>query len=240
MKTEYKDPETTRTDDLNNIGTDNDKGVVPILPIRSMVAFPQMSVPFMISFQSAALIEDAMKSDQMVGLLTIKDAEIEDPVPGQLYEVGTIAKILHAKKNEEGVMVALLNGINRFKVATWHTDGPYLRANVVHAPEIVESGIELEALQRQLRDTVADVLGMMPDVAKEAADAITRIKDPLQLAYVTAFNLNLSTETRQSLLEIDSVSQKIRELLSHLTHEKEMLSIGKKIQSEVREKMNKS
>jgi ATP-dependent Lon protease len=137
-------------------------------------------------------------------------------------------------------MVALLNGINRFKVTTWRTDGPYLKANVVHAPEIVESGIELDALKRQLSDTVADVLGMMPDAAKEAANAITRIKDPLQLAYVTAFNMNLSTETRQSLLEIDSVSQKIRELLSHLTREKEMLSIGKKIQSEVREKMNKS
>lgn len=240
MKTEFKDTETAHVDNLDNIGTGDHKDVVPILPIRSMVAFPQMSVPFMISFRSAALIEEAMQNDKTVGLLTIKDAEIEDPVPGQLYEVGTIAKILHVKKNEEGVMVVLLNGVNRFKVATWHTDGPYLKANVVHAPEIVESGIELEALQRQLSDTVADVLGMMPNAAKEAAEAITRIKDPLQLAYVTAFNLNLSTEARQSLLEIDSVSQKIRELLSHLTREKEMLSIGKKIQSEVREKMNES
>ena len=108
---------------------------------------------------------------------------------------------------------------------------------MVHAPEIVETGIELEALQRQLRDTVFEVLAMTPNSTKEAAETISRIKDPLQLAYVTTFNMNLTTEVRQELLEIDSVSQKIRVLLSHLSHEKEMLSIGKKIQSEVQEKM---
>ncbi|MGD8702023.1 MAG: endopeptidase La [Desulfosarcina sp.] len=213
---------------------------VPILPIRSMVAFPQMNVPFMISFKSAAIIDDAMKADSIVGLLTIKDENTEDPVPGQLYEVGTMAKVLHAKKNEEGVMVALLSGIHRFRIGTWHPDESYLRATVVHAPEIVESGIELDVLVRQLREMVNEVLSMTPNVAKEAADTINSIKDPLKLAYVTAFNMNLSTDVRQKMLELDSVSQKIRELLSHLSHEKEMLSIGKRIQDEVREKMNKS
>ena len=108
--------------------------IIPILPVRSMVAFPQMNVPFMISFSSASMIDDAMKADRTVGLLTVKDPEIEHPVPGQLYEVGTIAKILHAKKDEEGVMVALLNGIRRFKVSTWQTDGPHLKASVASRP----------------------------------------------------------------------------------------------------------
>jgi ATP-dependent Lon protease len=154
--------------------------------------------------------------------------------------VGTIAKILHAKKNDEGVMVALLSGIRRFKVSTWQTGGPHLKASVLHAPEIVETGIELEVLQRQLRDTVFEVLAMTPNSSKEAAETISRINDPLQLAYVTTFNMNLTTEVRQELLEIDSVSQKIRVLLSHLSQEKEKLSIGKKIKSEVQEKMSKS
>jgi len=214
--------------------------IVPILPIRNMVAFPQMSAPFMISFTVAPVIEDAMKADRMVGLLTVKDADIDHPAPGQLYEVGTIAKILHAKKNEEGVMVAILSGIRRFKVDTWHAEGPLLRASVVHAPEIIETGIEIEALQRQLRETVAEVLALMPNSAAESADAIARIEDPLQLAYVTTFNMNLSTKDRQSLLETDSLSEKIRMLLGHLAHEKEVLTIGNKIKSDVQEKMGRS
>ena len=239
MKTDTNEVKDRYEDDMIEAKTDA-QDIIPILPVRSMVAFPQMSVPFMISFSSASIIDDAMKADRTVGLLTVKDPEVEHPVPGQLYEVGTIAKILHAKKNEEGVMVALLNGIRRFKVSTWQTGGPHLKASVLHAPEIVETGIELEVLQRQLRETVFEVLTMTPDSSKEAAETISRINDPLQLAYVTTFNMNLTTEVRQELLEIDSVSQKIRVLLSHLSREKEMLSIGKKIKSEVQEKMSKT
>ena len=239
MKTDTNEVKGRYEDEMIELKTDA-QDIIPILPVRSMVAFPQLSVPFMISFSSASMIEDAMKADRTVGLLTVKDPEIEHPVPGQLYEVGTIAKILHAKKDEEGVMVALLNGIRRFKVSTWQTGGPHLKASVLHAPEIVETGIELEALQRQLRDTVFEVLSMTPNSSKEAAETISRINDPLQLTYVTTFNMNLTTEVRQELLEIDSVSQKIRVLLSHLSREKEMLSIGKKIKSEVQEKMSKT
>jgi ATP-dependent Lon protease len=239
MKTDTNEVKDRYEGDMIEAKTDA-QDIIPILPVRSMVAFPQMSVPFMISFSSASIIDDAMQADRIIGLLTVKDPEIEHPAPGQLYEVGTIAKILHAKKNEEGVMVALLNGIRRFKVSTWQTGGPHLKASVVHAPEIVETGIELEVLQRQLRDTVFEVLAMTPNSSKEAAETISRIKDPLQLAYVTTFNMNLTTEVRQELLEIDSVSQKIRVLLSHLSREKEMLSIGKKIKSEVQEKMSKT
>lgn len=215
-------------------------GRVPILPVRGMVAFPQMSVPFMISFRSAPMIESVMKTDRIVGLLTVKDMQAEDPVAGQFYEVGTIAKILHVKKNEEGVMVALMNGLYRFKVATWHPEGPHLTASVDYAPETVETGIELEALQRQLVDTVKAVLSMTPEAAKEAVESIDRIKNPLQLAYVTALNVDLPVEKRQSILEMDSVSEKMRELLMHLSREKEVLDIGRRIQSEVHEKMNKS
>ena len=78
--------------------SDGFTGKIPILPVRGMVAFPRMSVPFMISFKSAPMIESVMKTDRIVGLLTIKDPKTEDPVPGQLYEVGTIAKILACQK----------------------------------------------------------------------------------------------------------------------------------------------
>ena len=194
----------------------------------------------MVSMTTASLIDDAMKKDRVVGLLTAKAPDIENPVPGELYEVGTIAKILHTHKNDDGLLVVLLKGLNRFRVSTWQTEDPYLRAKIVLAPEIVESNLEMEALERELREAVKGVMALMPNIPEEAANAITRIKDPLQLAYVTAFNLDLATEIRQSLLEIDSLNQKMRELLSLLSHEKEMLDMGKKIQTEVREKMDKS
>ena len=232
----YSDPASTE----NQVSGEEFNGKLPILPVRNMVAFPRMSVPFMISFKSAPMIESVMNADRYIGLLTIKDAQAEDPVPGQLYDIGTIAKVLHVKKNDDGAMVALMTGLHRFKVATWHPEGDHLTASVTYAPETVETGIEAEALQHQLVATVKAVLSMDAETAKEAIDAIDKIENPLQLVYVTALNVKIPVEKRQAILEMDSVSEKMRELLIHLTHEKEVLDIGQRIQSEVREKMNKS
>ena len=213
---------------------------VPILPIRGTVAYPQMKVPFLVSLKEAPMIEEAMKTDRIVGMLTVKNKNVAEPVPGELYEVGTIARVVHARKNDDGVLAVMLKGLNRFRVAAWHRGGPFLQAKIHQAPEIIESGLETEALQRQLRLRVKDVLDLTPYIPEDVAEAILGIEDPLQLAYVTAFNLDLTTETRQKLLEIDSLNQKIRELLDLLAHEKEVLDMGQKIQAEVREKMDNS
>ncbi|MDJ0884050.1 MAG: endopeptidase La [Desulfobacterales bacterium] len=217
-----------------------DTDTIPILPVRELVAFPQMTLPFMVSLESAQLIEDAVNADGHIGLVTVKDEDAEDPVPGELFEVGTLAKIMHAKKNSDGIWVVLLNALHRFRISAWEAGGPYLRAHVTQAPEIVESDLETEALQRQLLVTFQAVLAMTPDAPDEMGKTIAQIEDPLQLAYVTAFNMKLSTKRRQALLELDSVNAKLRELLARLAREKEMLSIGQKIQTEVREKMTKS
>ncbi len=213
---------------------------LPILPLRDMVAFPMMKIPVIIAGSSATLVEEAMASDRMVGLLTVKDADVEEPQPEHLYDVGTTAKILHVRNKGDGPVVALLEGAHRFRVSAWHSGGPYLEADILRTPEVLEPGNELEALQRQLKTTVKDVLSMTPNTPEEALEVISQFDDALQLTYVAATNVNLSAETRQSLLEIDSVVDKIRELLAHLSHEKEMLDIGRRIQSEIREKMDNS
>jgi ATP-dependent Lon protease len=217
-----------------------DKDMVPILPVRQMVAFPQMKVPFMVSLASSAVIDDAMKDNHVIGLLTVKNPDIENPAPGELYEVGTMAEIVHAHKGEDGGLVVLLKGMHRFRVAAWQAGGHYLKAAVIRAPEIVESDLEAKALERQLRELVGEVMALMPQINDEAAKAVLAITDPLQLAYVTTFNLELTTDVRQSVLETDSLKQKMRDLLSLLAHEKDMLTMGKKIQAEVRQKMDKS
>ncbi|MGD8243078.1 MAG: endopeptidase La [Desulfobacterales bacterium] len=214
--------------------------IIPILPVRGLVAYPHMTLPFMVSLESAELIGDAVNGDGHIGLLTVKDEEADDPAPGQLYEVGTIAKIVHAKKNKDGIWVILLNALSRFRVSAWETGGPYLKARIVQAPEIVETGLETAALLGHLQKSFKTVLEMTPDAPNEMGNAVSRIEDPLQLAYVTAFNIKLSTEKRQALLEIDSVNAKLKRLLEHLAREEEMLSIGQKIQTEVKEKMNRS
>ncbi len=237
-------------DNINNPSTDNsadpiaptrtDTDVVAILPVRGLVAFPHMTLPFMVSLESSQLIEDAVNADGRIGLITVKDNEAEDPAPDQLYGVGTLAKIMHAKKNGDGIWVVLLNAMDRFHIASWETSGPYLRAAIVRAPDVVEADLETEALRDHLQRTFREVLAMLPDASEEMGKAVARIDDPLQLAYAAAFNMKMATATRQNLLEMEGVNAKLRKLLELLSREKEMLNIGHKIQNEVQEKMTKS
>jgi ATP-dependent Lon protease len=240
MKTSDPRVQAPDTSDVQALSTDGLAGPIPILPVNGLVAFPKMSVPFLISAKSTPVIEAAMQSDRIIGLLTTRRPDAENPVPGEFYDVGTLAKVLHNKRNNDDMMVMVVHGLNRFKVATWHSGGPYLSAHVTHLPEVVEAGLELDALQQQLHVLVKEVLAMMPHVPKELIETVERIEDPLQLAYVAAFNVNLTTEVRQGLLEIDSVRQKIRELLMHLSREKQILDISKKIQKDVNQEMSKS
>ena len=226
--------------DAKAVATDGLTGPIPILPVNGLVAFPKMSVPFLISGKSTPVIEAAMQSDRMIGLLTTKRPDTENPVPGEFYDVGTLAKVLHTKRNDDDMMIMVVHGVSRFRVATWHSGGTHLSAHVVHAPETVEAGLEMDALQQQLHVLVKEVLAMMPHVPKELIETVDQIEDPLQLAYVAAFNINLTTEVRQALLEMDSLSQKIRDLLPYLSREKQMLDISQKIQKDVNQEMSKS
>ena len=231
---------SSHIDEGNDVVKRDILDAVPILPVRGLVAFPQMTVPFMVSLSSTAVIDEAVKTNRTIGLLAVKNAGVDEPVPGQLYEVGTIARIMHTQKNDDGTLMVLMNGISRFKVSVWHSDEAYLKATIIQAPEIIETGIDIDALQRQVLETAKSVLTMSSQVPEGVVKAIERMQDPLQLAYVIAFNINLSVEKRQAFLEIDSVREKLRQLLEHLLHEQELLTIGKKIQSEVNQKMTKS
>ena len=217
-----------------------DSNILPILPVRDLVAFPLLTTPFIVSAQSAGLIDEAMEGDRMIGLTTVKEAGVEYPVPGQMYETGTIAKIMHAKKKTDGTVMVILNGLKRFKITAWVSQEPYLKAKILQAPEIIEADLELEALERSLRHLGQEVMSNSPQIPDEAGELMTRLKDSLQLVYVLAFHLNLDVEQRQGILEMDSVKEKMREIVAILTREKEVLDIGNKIQTEVQEKMGKT
>lgn len=232
-------PDKTETMDTgNDAKNQSTASELPILPVRDLVAFPHLTMPFVVSANSARLIDDAMEGDQLIGLATIKKTDVENPLPGQIFEIGTIAKIMHVRKKSDGSLMVILNGLNRFKVSAWLSHEPYLKASILQAPEIIESDLEFEAMERNLRFLAKEVISNSPQIPDEAGEMVSQIKDPLQLAYVVAFHLNLEVAQRQNILEMDSVKEKVRVLTNVLTREKEVLEIGNKIQSEVQENMN--
>jgi ATP-dependent Lon protease len=137
-------------------------------------------------------------------------------------------------------MMVILNGLNRFRVTAWLSESPSLRAKVLKAPEVIESDTEMDALQRHVRTMARDVITMSPQIPDEIAEVLTQLKDPLQLAYAIAFNSDLDVQKRQEILELDSSKEKLKLLSIHLAREKDMLAIGNRIQTEVKENIDKT
>ena len=214
---------------------------LPILPLRNTVAFPFTIIPLSIGIsRSIQLVEDAQKGDNLIGLVAMKDPQVEEPLPGQVYEVGTIARIERVVKTPEQHLNVIVHCLERFKVQFWTADQPYLKARVTLARDILEDDLETHALQRSLLDLAREVVALSPNYPKEAADFLAQIKNPRYLAYLVANYANIDMTQAQEILQAENIKDKLRALISHLTREKEVLSLGQKIQSDAREEMDKA
>ncbi len=213
---------------------------LPILPLRDMVAFPFSVIPLAVGIpRSVKLVEEAMEGDSLVGLLASREPAVEEPVPGQLHETGTMARILRVVRGNDGAMQVVVQGIERFRVAQWISPSAYLRARVEAAPETVETDLELEALVASLKDLGREIVELSPNIPNEAARFLATVTDPRYLAYLVAANSQLEPADAQKLLEIDSSKEKLRALIMHLRHQREVLSLGQKIRSEAKDEMEK-
>jgi ATP-dependent Lon protease len=213
---------------------------LPILPLRDSVAFPLSVIPLTVGIpRSVKLVEDAVQADSLIGLVASKDKAIEEPLPGQVHETGTVARILRVAKGSDGALQVVVQGLERFRVLHWISPGPYLRARIEPAPEIVEMDLEIEALMASLKELSREVVELSPNIPDEAARFLASVSDPRYLAYLVASGSQLEPQDAQKMLEIDSVKEKLRGLIVHLGHQREVLNLGQKIRSEAKGEMDK-
>jgi ATP-dependent Lon protease len=214
---------------------------LPILPLRNMVAFPYSLIPLAVGIpRSVKLVEDALQGDRIIGLSAMKDPSIELPQAGQIYETGTIAKVEKVVRGKNNDLTAVVQGLERFHVDRWLASEPYLQAHAVSRPEKVKKDTELDALQRSLLGLAQEVFSLSPHLPNEAAALLNHLEQPLYLAYLVAGIARLDVAEGQRVLEVDSVKDKLRILISHFSHEKEVLNLGKKIETEAREEIDKA
>jgi ATP-dependent Lon protease len=165
---------------------------------------------------------------------------VDEPQPGQVYEVGTVVKIDRVKRGSENTLEVVVRGLERFRIEYWLGTDPYLKARVTVAPDVVEQGVELDALVRSLRALAKEVFALSSELPKEVGIFLDQVKDPRYLVYLLASSAGLSVEKGQALLEQGDLKEKMRMLISHFSNEKEILTLGKKIQSEAKEEIDKA
>ncbi len=214
---------------------------LPILPLRNTVAFPFSMVPLIVGIpRSVQLVEEAMEGDRLIGLVTMKDPNVEEPSPEGVYNTGTVAYIGKVTDAAEGKLQVIVHCLERIKVRNWTATEPYLRAEVDLSPDLVVPGTELEALRHSLLEVSARMVQLQPRVPNEALEFIRHLEDPRLLVYLIAANLDLDEADSQALLELDLVADKMRKLIALLSHQIEVLELGKQIQDEAQSGMEKA
>lgn len=217
------------------------KDGLPILPLRNIVALPMAVIPLAVGIpRSVKLIEDAMAGARIIGLVAMKDPEIEEPGPDEIYDTGVIALIHKVMRTDDGGLQVIVQGLDRMRIEEWLPAEPYLRARVRRAPEIIEEDIEAEALRQSLLELSTEVAELLPNIPEGAVAFLEQVKDNRQLVYIVAANLRMDLEEEQRILEADSINEKMRLLINNLMREKEVLTIRKKIAEEASEELNKA
>ncbi len=214
---------------------------LPVLAIRNTVIFPVLAFPINVGREkSLKAIEEAMAGDKLLGIVAQRDAKNEDPAIDELYQTGTVVKILKSVIMPGNKLNVIIQGLSRIKVEKWEATDPYLRAAVsVHEQDMSE-GRDFDKLLSQLRELARRIIDLSPHIPSEASFLVRSIDNPGMLADIVATNLSIGVEEKQELLETFGTKERIEKVIVLLQKEIQVLELSNKIQTDVKVEMDKA
>ncbi|HPA54765.1 MAG TPA: endopeptidase La, partial [Bacillota bacterium] len=215
---------------------------LPLLPLRGLSIFPYMVLHFDVGREkSIRALEEAMINDQLIFLVTQRDAHTDLPTVKDFYEVGTISKIKQLLKLPGDTIRVLVEGINRAEIRDIISEDAFFLVDVLEHQDVQLSGdLELEALRRSVMEVFDEYIKANPKVAPETLITVSDIDDASRFADVIASNLTIKIEEKQEILSLFDVKERMEKIFEILSRELEILEIERKINSRVRKQIDKS
>ena len=212
---------------------------LPILPMANILVFPYVVAPIIISDEKRmAAINEALSDRKIVGLFGIRSSEGQDKE--HLFNIGTAVFILKMFRIPDGSMGLMVQGLSRIRLDSLIQETPYPRGKVFLVPEGKADSVKTEALRREVLDIFQEIVDLSPLLPEELGQAIDNVDNPGRLADLIISNLKIPIKERQVILESLNVEDRLTKLLNYLSRELELLKLGNKIQSEVKNKIEDS
>jgi ATP-dependent Lon protease len=213
----------------------------PVLPLRDIVVFPHMIVPLFVGREkSVRALEDVMKDDKQILLVTQKNAEQNEPATGDLFGVGTIGTVLQLLKLPDGTVKVLVEGSQRARILRFADNPAFFQAFAEPLKEQTAENQELEALARTAVTQFEQYIKLNKKIPPEVLVSINQIDDPSKLADTLASHLALKIPEKQEILEADSVSARLEKIFGYMESEIGVLQVEKRIRSRVKRQMEKT
>ena len=213
----------------------------PLLPLRDIVIFPSMVVPLFVGREkSIKALQEVMKSDKSIVLVSQKNSEIDDPKSKDLYQYGCLSKVLQLLKLPDGTVKVLVEGEKRIKILKYNeSSGSFLTCQV----EIVDDENVSKDLEQYAMSLVKKFERLQVLNKKEFNDGsnnLRNLKDPIQISNNISSNLNIQIFEKQELLEIIDLKKRLEKIHSLIEKETSVLSVEKKIRGRVKNQMEKT
>jgi len=226
------------------IAPDDDEGAnssplpdkLPILPIRNTVLFPGVVIPITVGRQkSIRLVKNSYRGDRIIGVLAQKNNKKEEPGFDDLYNVGTVARIVKMLVLPDGNTTIIIQGKQRFEIIEKEKEEPFMTAKVNYLEDKfpTKNKKETKALLQSIKDAANKILKLNPEIPQEAQIAIDNIDSPSFLTHFLSSNLSADVDVKQKLLEIKNGSKRATLLLEYMLKDIQVLELKREIQNKV-------
>jgi len=215
--------------------------IYPVLPLRDIVVFPHMIVPLFVGREkSVQALDDVMRDDKQILLVTQKNAGQDDPAVEDIYRVGTIGTVLQLLKLPDGTVKVLVEGVHRARIKSFTDNPTFFQADAEVIEDTVGQGQELEALSRAVIAQFEQYIKLNKKIPPEVLVSINQIDEPSKLADTVASHLNLKIPEKQQLLELETISERLERVYGLMESEIGVLQVEKRIRNRVKRQMEKT
>jgi ATP-dependent Lon protease len=214
---------------------------LPVVPLRDVVVFPHMMMPFVIGRPSSTrALEHALATDKRIFLAAQHDAATDDPQPNDIYTMGCVANIVQSLKLPDGNIKVLVEGIERARAVEWKEDKGFFRVTVKLVQKKTEPAADAEAVMSRVVGLFEQYVKLSNNLQYDAMVAAVRVDDPSRLADTIAGHLQVGVEEKQNLLEIVAPVERLTRIVTVLEAEVDKLQVDRRIQSRVKKQMEKA
>jgi ATP-dependent Lon protease len=214
---------------------------LPLLPLRNTVLFPGVVIPITVGRdKSIKAVNDAYKTDRLVGVVSQKDSLVEEPNVSDLVKIGTIAKILKLIKMPDGGTTVIIQGKKRFQIDEVTSEEPYFKAKVtVLVDDELKDDNDFDAMVSSIKELATQIIQLSPNMPSEATIILKNIENPAFLIHFVSSNLNSNVLEKQKLLEIQSIKSRAEVLLNLLQTELQYAELKNKVTNKTRAELDK-
>ena len=218
-----------------------EKNLIPVLPLRDIVVFPNMVAPLFVGReQSVNALNHVMKGDKKIFLISQKNSKVDNPNKENLYSFGTVAKIIQLLKLPDGTLKVLVEGIQRAKANQINFNKEYITASITEINNKTKKNSNIKALQKLIVEQFIEFQKINKKVSLDVINNVKLSNNPDKIADIIVSNISISISQKQEILEITNTEERLNKIYGYLVSEIDSFQVEKKIKGRVKRQMEKT